>query len=222
MASAKLRFACLSALAVVSLPTRASPDYNNTYDEILYTVSHDYFGQINSAPAASLPPVEVIGRRVWQTICVGQSCADLLQSISDAQLTAALLRLNQLAPEQVLATLRNPRKDVRCYVPVPGFSPEDAASIHNTTSASSPEQKWIAAEAMYRWFATTTPRVAQALNREIINGALAFRVTFADGGSAAYQILQVIPTPISPSLSESPIPNTETAGTGSPAPGANC
>ena len=94
--------------------------------------------------------------------------------------------------------------------------------FNNATSASSPEQKWIAAEAMYRWFATTTLRVAQALNREIINGALAYRVTFADGGSAAYQILQVIPTPISPSLSESPIPNTETAGTGSPAPGAVC
>jgi hypothetical protein len=118
--------------------------------------------------------------------------------------------------------VNNVKKDVRCYVQVPGVSESDAAAIRNTTSQSSDVQQWIAAEAMYRWYATTTPGIVQAWNREFINGQLAYRVIFADGGSAAHQILSPIPSFISPALGNVPIPNTQAPGSGQRENGAVC
>jgi hypothetical protein len=191
-------------------------------DPVLYQLNFDYFGFPDSFEAQRLPRVTVVGYSAWQTICVGSNCADYMQSISEAALTAALIAQNQLTGDQQIAALTNPKKDVRCYVAVPGVSEADAQGVRNTTSQSSPEQKWIAAEAMYRWYAVTTPRVAQALNREIVNGVLAYRVTFADGGSAAYEILMVIPSPVSPALAPIPIPNSERPGSGQPENSGTC
>lgn len=61
MASAKLRFACLFALAVVSLPTRASPDYNNRAS------------QCPPQGCQQLEKVTITGARIYQDTLEGDS-----------------------------------------------------------------------------------------------------------------------------------------------------
>lgn len=130
----------------------------------------------------------------------------------DVQVMAALAALMQLAPEEQLAANGDPRRDVRCH---------PSGSVRETTSRSPQEARWIAAESLYKLFFQSLNQ----LNRLRLNPGVVFRVTYADGGKESWLVVNPIPSAISPSLADQPLPpsgNSGAPGDGVPKSGPVC
>lgn len=168
MASAKLRFACLFALAVVSLPTRASPDYNNRAS------------QCPPQGCQQLEKVTITGTRIYQDTLEGDSYFHWIFFGFDNRI---------VLPDTydvTLAKLEN-SFDVRCLA---SGSSGDLQNVKSTDDAAARRQ---AAQLAYdRMGQRVQEGPFGSAWRSLFGNLRRITVTYADGGTEQYDVQGVL------------------------------